>query len=81
MEILDELVENNEKALIFSQFTGMLAILRRVLNDRGLPHFYLDGATTLGSRAQMKNDFQRGAVPFFFDQSACGRPRNDADGS
>jgi len=72
MEILDELVENGEKALVFSQFTEMLQILKRVLSERKLPHFYLDGATPLGARAQMKEDFQRGAVPFFLISLRAG---------
>ena len=41
LEILDELVENGEKALIFSQFTEMLGILRRVLDERNIEYFYL----------------------------------------
>jgi SNF2 family DNA or RNA helicase len=72
LEILDELVENGEKALIFSQFTEMLGILRQVLNDKKLPHFYLDGSTPVKLRAQMKDDFQRGAVPFFLISLRAG---------
>lgn len=72
LEILDELVENDEKALIFSQFTEMLQILRRVLNDRKLPHLYLDGSTPLADRNRMKDEFQRGAVPFFLISLRAG---------
>lgn len=72
LEILDELVENGEKALIFSQFTEMLQILRRVLNDRKLAHFYLDGSTPLADRTRMKNEFQRGSVPFFLISLRAG---------
>jgi SNF2 family DNA or RNA helicase len=72
LEILDELVESREKAVIFSQFTGMLKILRRVLNERKLPHCYLDGATPLEDRSRMKEEFQRGAVPFFLVSLRAG---------
>jgi SNF2-related domain/Helicase conserved C-terminal domain len=72
LEIIDELVENGEKALIFSQFTEMLGILRKAPDDKKLSYFYLDGATPEKSRAQMKNDFQRGAVPFFLISLRAG---------
>lgn len=72
LEILDELVENGEKALIFSQFTEMLQILRRVLNDRKVSHLYLDGTTRLADRSRMKDEFQRGTVPFFLISLRAG---------
>jgi hypothetical protein len=72
LEILDELVENGEKALIFSQFTGMLKILRRVLDDRKQPYLYLDGATPVANRSRMKEEFQRGVVPFFLISLRAG---------
>src|SRR2546427_4345289 len=50
----------------------MLGILRQVLNDKKLPHFYLDGSTPTKLRAQMKDDFQRGAVPFFLISLRAG---------
>lgn len=72
LEILDELVENGEKALIFSQFTEMLSVLRRVLNDRQLRYLYLDGGTPLAHRSRMKEEFQRGEVPFFLISLRAG---------
>jgi SNF2 family DNA or RNA helicase len=71
-EILDELTENGEKALIFSQFTEMLGILRKVLDDKESAYFYLDGATPEKNRAQLKTDFQKGAVPFFLISLRAG---------
>jgi SNF2 family DNA or RNA helicase len=72
LEILDELVENGEKALIFSQFTEMLGILRHVLDERNIKYFYLDGATPEKSRARLKEEFQHGAVPFFLISLRAG---------
>jgi superfamily II DNA or RNA helicase len=40
-----EVIEEGHKALIFSQFTGMLAILRRHLDRKGVSYEYLDGKT------------------------------------
>lgn len=44
-ELLDEVLDGGHRALVFSQFTSMLAILRRELEARGLRYCYLDGAT------------------------------------
>jgi SNF2 family DNA or RNA helicase len=42
---LSELVEEGHKALVFSQFTSLLAIVRKRLDDAGIVYEYLDGAT------------------------------------
>jgi SNF2 family DNA or RNA helicase len=42
---LEEVVEGGHKALIFSQFTSLLAILREELERRGVTYEYLDGQT------------------------------------
>jgi superfamily II DNA or RNA helicase len=72
LEILDELVDNDEKALIFSQFTEMLGILRRILQEKGHQHFYLDGSTPEKERARMKTEFQEGDIPFFLISLRAG---------
>jgi SNF2 family DNA or RNA helicase len=40
-----EVIEEGHKTLVFSQFTGMLAILRRHLDREGVAYEYLDGKT------------------------------------
>lgn len=40
-----EVIEEGHKTLVFSQFTGMLAILRQHLDREGVPYEYLDGRT------------------------------------
>lgn len=42
---LVELIDEGHKALIFSQFTSMLAIVRKRLEEIGINHEYLDGQT------------------------------------
>jgi len=42
---LVEIVEEGHKALVFSQFTSFLALLRPRLEEAGLVHEYLDGKT------------------------------------
>ena len=42
---LTEVVEEGHKALVFSQFTSFLALLRNRLEDNGIVYEYLDGKT------------------------------------
>jgi len=46
MAQLAEVREEGHKALVFSQFTSLLAIVRRRLDQAGVRYEYLDGATT-----------------------------------
>ncbi len=45
LEQLREVLEEGHKALVFSQFTSLLAILRDRLDSSNVPYEYLDGAT------------------------------------
>jgi hypothetical protein len=45
MARLDEVTGESHKALVFSQFTSMLAIVRKRLDDAGVTYEYLDGKT------------------------------------
>jgi SNF2-related domain/Helicase conserved C-terminal domain/SWIM zinc finger len=42
---LDQVLEENHKSLVFSQFTSLLAILRGRLDRNKIPYVYLDGRT------------------------------------
>ena len=42
---LAEVREEGHKALVFSQFTSLLAIVRARLDAAGIPYEYLDGRT------------------------------------
>ncbi|HEY4590421.1 MAG TPA: C-terminal helicase domain-containing protein, partial [Thermoanaerobaculia bacterium] len=42
---LREVLDEGHKALVFSQFTSFLAILRAQLDAEGIPYLYLDGQT------------------------------------
>lgn len=53
---LVETVEEGHKALVFSQFTSFLALLRTQLDARGLAYQYLDGRTR--DRASRVEQFQ-----------------------
>jgi hypothetical protein len=42
---LDQVLEENHKVLVFSQFTSLLAIVRSRLDTANIPYAYLDGRT------------------------------------
>jgi len=45
LPLLEEVIAEGHKALVFSQFTSFLTILRRELDARGIGYEYLDGQT------------------------------------
>lgn len=61
---LAEIVEEGHKAVVFSQFTRFLALVRRRLEDAGIPYEYLDGATR--NREQRVDHFQSSDGPPVF---------------
>jgi SNF2 family DNA or RNA helicase len=45
LEQLQEVVDEGHKALVFSQFTSLLALVRKELDQRKIAYEYLDGQT------------------------------------
>jgi non-specific serine/threonine protein kinase len=43
---------------VFSQFLGMLALIREKLTELGIPYEYFDGSTTAPDREKAINNFQ-----------------------
>ena len=54
---LSEVIEENHKAIVFSQFTSFLSIVRSRLDDQGVAYEYLDGKTR--NRGAAVERFQR----------------------
>ena len=59
-EIGREITENisNHKALVFSQFLGMLALIRKKLEELGVDYEYFDGSTAAPDREKAIQRFQ-----------------------
>lgn len=59
-EIAREIDENisDHKALIFSQFLGMLALIRERLEELGIDYEYFDGSTSVSERERAIKRFQ-----------------------
>jgi SNF2 family DNA or RNA helicase len=70
--IVEELVANRHKALVFSQFTGYLALLRGELERMGVSYQYLDGSTPAPERARAVAAFQKGEGEIFLISLRAG---------
>ncbi len=71
-QIVQELLENRHKALVFSQFVGHLTLIRERLDELGISYQYLDGSTTTKQRAKRVKDFQAGKGDLFLISLRAG---------
>ncbi len=71
-DLLEPLMEEGHKVLVFSQFVTMLDLLRDKMKQRGWPHFYLAGSTE--NRGELVKDFQsaNGGAVFLISLKAGG---------
>jgi len=70
MSILPEMVDEGRRILVFSQFTGMLALIAEALEERGVGYLMLTGDTV--DRAEPVRRFQAGEVPVFLISLKAG---------
>ena len=71
-EIVDELLDNRHKALVFSQFVDHLHIIRADLDKRGIRYQYLDGTTPERQRRAAVSAFQAGEGDLFLISLRAG---------
>jgi superfamily II DNA or RNA helicase len=70
IELIESLLENGHRILLFSQFTTMLALIETELKKRAINHRTLTGATT--RRGELVNAFQAGEFPVFLISLKAG---------
>ena len=71
LPLLEELAEEGQKALVFSQFTKLLGVVRARLDAAGVPYEYLDGRTR--NRKERVQRFQSDPdVPLFLISLKAG---------
>jgi superfamily II DNA or RNA helicase len=70
MQMIDDLLEEGRKILVFSQFTSMLGLIEEELDARHIPYAILTGETR--DRAAQVAAFQQGAVPIFLISLKAG---------
>ncbi|XYH92710.1 SNF2-related protein [Sorangium sp. So ce1128] len=72
LELVDELRAEGQRALVFSQFTSHLALVREALDARGVAYVYLDGETPRKARGERVREFQEGTAPLFLISLKAG---------
>lgn len=77
VRMIGELVETGQRALVFSQFTSHLALVREELDRRGIAYLYLDGSTPPEARDRAVKAWQEGGrALFLLSLKAGGRGLN-----
>ena len=72
LELVLELRAEGQRALVFSQFTSHLALVRELLDAQGIAYEYLDGQTPQGARKERVRAFQEGTAPLFLISLKAG---------
>jgi len=70
MGMLEALLAEGRKVLVFSQFTSMLALIEEQLRERGIAYALLTGDTK--DRSAQVDTFQQGSVPLFLISLKAG---------
>ncbi len=70
MEMLDDIVSDGHRVLVFSQFTRFLSLARDRIRRAGIEHCYLDGRTR--NRPAVIAEFREGDAPVFLISLKAG---------
>ena len=71
-EVVADLRAEGHRALVFSQFTSHLALVREALELQEVPYLYLDGQTPQEARARLVERFQSGEGEVFLISLKAG---------
>jgi len=71
-ETIQELKEEGHRALVFSQFTQHLAVIREAFDRLNVSYQYLDGSTPAATRQQRVDAFQNGEGDCFLISLKAG---------
>lgn len=70
--LVQELSENQHRALVFSQYVDFLGKVRERLDEHGIGYQYLDGSTKRQQRTEQVDKFQNGDAPLFLISLKAG---------
>ncbi len=71
-DVVRDAVAGGHRLLIFSQFTGMLSLVKPVLESLQVSYHYLDGGTAAQERIHLCNAFNRGEKDAFLISLKAG---------
>lgn len=63
--LLNDILENKHKVLVFSQFVRYLDLVKNLLEEKKISYQYLDGQTPQGQRKEIVGNFQGGKDSVF----------------
>lgn len=72
LKLVDELIHNHHRALVFSQFTSHLALVEKELKRLNIDYQYLDGSVSPTERIKRVSEFQKGDMPLFLISLKAG---------
>jgi len=72
LSLASDLKEGGHRALVFSQFTSHLALVRQALDAAGARYLYLDGRTPAAERDRLVERFQAGEGDLFLISLRAG---------
>ncbi|MFV0504950.1 MAG: DEAD/DEAH box helicase [Lachnospirales bacterium] len=72
LELIEESLENGNRVLLFSQFTTMLGIIKKALEENGISYYYLDGSVKSKDRDVLCAKFNSGKKDVFLISLKAG---------
>lgn len=72
IQLIQSAIDGGHRMLVFSQFTSMLEILQKELDDAGISYYVITGSTAKEKRLQMVKEFNEGEVPVFLISLKAG---------
>ncbi|MBO4637945.1 MAG: DEAD/DEAH box helicase [Clostridiales bacterium] len=72
MEFIDTAMDEGHRMLLFSQFTSMLDIIMKRLDQAGISYYVITGATSKEDRLDMVNKFNADDTPIFLISLKAG---------
>jgi hypothetical protein len=72
IETIEECRSAGKRMLVFSQFTGMLSLIRPELSRQAVSYLYLDGRTPASERVDLCNRFNEGEQDVFLISLKAG---------
>lgn len=72
IELLATISESDSHALVFSQFTSYLSLVKAALDREGIHYLYIDGTVPIKERQRLVEQFQDGNAPVFLISLKAG---------
>lgn len=72
LQLIQSAMDGGHRMLVFSQFTSMLEILQKNLDEAGIAYFTITGSTSKEKRLQRVKEFNEGSVPVFLISLKAG---------